>query len=289
MELTEALARAGYLADTGLATAGFLAMRLGKPVFLEGDAGVGKTAFAGALAQAYDLELIRLQCYEGLDAAQAIYDWDFPRQVLHLRALEAAAAGGGAPVDAAAAEASLYDRRFLLARPLLQAVERAPCVLLVDEIDRADDEFEAYLLEVLADAAISIPELGRITAVTPPTVVVTSNRTRDVHDALKRRCLYHWVAHPDPVREAQILRLRLPEVTERLAAQVARATARLRELDLVKPPGVAEAIDWAAALRVLATDELTPQSIAATLGAVLKVREDLDRVREFSLASLLEP
>jgi MoxR-like ATPase len=285
--LSEALARAGYLADTGLATAGFLAMRLGKPVFLEGDAGVGKTAFAGALAQAYGLELIRLQCYEGLDAAQAIYDWDFPRQVLHLRALEAAAAGGGTPVDAAAAEASLYDRRFLLARPLLQAVERAPCVLLVDEVDRADDEFEAYLLEILAEAAITIPELGRIAATTPPTVVVTSNRTRDVHDALKRRCLYHWVAHPDPVREARILRLRLPEVTERLAMQVATATARLRELDLVKPPGVAEAIDWAAALRVLVVDELTPEAVAASLGVVLKVREDLDRVHELPLTALL--
>ncbi len=286
-QLSEALARVGYLADTGLATAGFLAMRLGKPVFLEGDAGVGKTAFAGALAQAYGLELIRLQCYEGLDAAQAIYDWDFPRQVLHLRALEAAAAGGGTPVDAAAAEASLYDRRFLLARPLLQAVERAPCVLLVDEVDRADDEFEAYLLEILADAAITIPELGRIAAATPPTVVVTSNRTRDVHDALKRRCLYHWVAHPDPVREARILRLRLPEVTERLAMQVATATAQLRELDLVKPPGVAEAIDWAAALRVLVVDELTPEAVAASLGVVLKVREDLDRVRELPPTALL--
>jgi MoxR-like ATPase len=286
-QLSEALARAGYLADTGLATAGFVAMRLGKPIFLEGDAGVGKTAFAGALAQAYGLELIRLQCYEGLDAAQAIYDWDFARQVLHLRALEAAAAGGGAPVDAAAAEASLYDRRFLLARPLLQAVERAPCVLLVDEIDRADDEFEAYLLEILADAAITIPELGRIAAATPPTVVVTSNRTRDVHDALKRRCLYHWVSHPDPAREARILRLRLPEVSERLATQVAAATARLRELDLVKPPGVAEAIDWTAALRVLVADELTPEVVGASLGAVLKVREDLERVRELPLTALL--
>jgi MoxR-like ATPase len=286
-DLAQALSRVGYLADTGLATAGFLAVRLGKPVFLEGDAGVGKTSFASALAAVYRLELIRLQCYEGLDATQAIYDWDFPRQVLHLRALEAAAAAGGAPIDASAAEDSLYDRRFLVARPLLQAVEKAPCVLLVDEIDRADDEFEAYLLEMLADAAVTIPELGRISAAVPPTVVVTSNRTRDVHDALKRRCLYHWVAHPDREREARILRLRLPEVTARLADQVASATARLRELDLVKPPGVAEAIDWAAALRALAVEDLTPETIAATLGAVLKVREDLDRVRDLPPAALL--
>jgi MoxR-like ATPase len=285
--LAQALSTVGYLADTGLATAGFLGVKLGKPVFLEGDAGVGKTAFAAALATAYGLELIRLQCYEGLDATQAIYDWDFPRQVLHLRALEAAATAGGTPVDAAAAEASLYDRRFLVARPLLQAIERAPCVLLVDEIDRADDEFEAYLLEMLADSAVTIPELGRISATTPPIVVVTSNRTRDVHDALKRRCLYHWVAHPEPDREATILRLRLPDVTARLAAQVAGAAARLRELDLVKPPGVAESIDWAAALRALAIDELTPEAIAATLGAVLKVREDTDRVRDLPPAALL--
>jgi MoxR-like ATPase len=286
-ELAQTLSTVGYLADTGLATAGFLGVKLGKPVFLEGDAGVGKTAFAAALAEAYGLELIRLQCYEGLDATQAIYDWDFPRQVLHLRALEAAAAGPRAPVDAAAAEASLYDRRFLVARPLLQAIERAPCVLLVDEIDRADDEFEAYLLEMLADSAVTIPELGRIGAVTPPTVVVTSNRTRDVHDALKRRCLYHWVAHPEPDREAAILRLRLPEVTARMASQVAAAAAKLRELDLVKPPGVAESIDWAAALRALAVEELTAEAITATLGAVLKVREDLDRIRDLPPAALL--
>jgi MoxR-like ATPase len=285
--LAAALARVGYLADAGLATAGYLGLRLGKPVFLEGDAGVGKTAFAGALAAARGLELIRLQCYEGLDASQAIYDWDFPRQVLHLRALEAAAAGGGPPIDAATAEASLYDRRFLVARPLLQAIERSPCVLLVDEIDRADDEFEAYLLEILADSAVTIPEVGRIATATPPFVVVTSNRTRDVHDALKRRCLYHWVAHPDPAREAEIVRLRLPSVTARLASQVATATARLRDLDLVKPPGVAEAIDWAAALRALGAEALTPEALALTFGAVLKVREDIERVRELPPAALL--
>ncbi|WP_433058123.1 AAA family ATPase [Dactylosporangium sp. CS-033363] len=270
--LAARLADVGYLADEGLAMAGFLALRLHRPIFLEGDAGVGKTAFAGALADAAGVELIRLQCYEGLDAAQALYDWDFPRQVLHLRAVEAAAGG---QVSAEELESGLYSRRFLLARPLLQAVERAPCVLLVDEIDRADDEFEAYLLELLADAAVTVPELGRIVAEVPPVVVVTSNRTREVHDALKRRCLYHWVAHPTPEREAAILRTRLPGIEERLAARVAAATATLRTLDLVKPPGVAEAIDWAAALRALG---LTAPGLD-TLGVVLKVREDIELVR----------
>jgi MoxR-like ATPase len=283
--LAEGLARAGYLADEGLAVAGFLALKLHRPVFLEGDAGVGKTAFATALAAATGLDLVRLQCYEGLDAAQALYDWDFPRQVLHLRAVEAASRGA---VSAAEIEADLYDRRFLIARPLLQAIERAPCVLLIDEVDRADDEFEAFLLELLADAAITIPELGRVAAVEPPLVVITSNRTREVHDALKRRCLYHWVAHPSPEREAAILRTRLPAVTERLAGQVATAMARLRTLDLVKPPGVAEAVDWAAALGALGADTLGAEIAAVTLGAVLKVREDLDRVRALPPAALVE-
>jgi len=270
--LAARLASVGYLADEGLAMAGFLALRLHRPIFLEGDAGVGKTAFAAALAEAAGVELIRLQCYEGLDAAQALYDWDFPRQVLHLRAVEAAARGA---VSADELEADLYDRRFLLARPLLRAIERAPCVLLVDEIDRADDEFEAYLLELLADAAVTVPELGRIVAEVPPVVVVTSNRTREVHDALKRRCLYHWVAHPSAEREAAILRARLPGVGERLALRVAEATARLRALDLVKPPGVAEAIDWAAALEALGLQAPGVE----TLGVVLKVREDIELVR----------
>jgi MoxR-like ATPase len=283
-EVGNALAGAGYLADDGLAVAGYLALRLRRPLFLEGDAGVGKTALAAALASVTGLELIRLQCYEGLDASQALYDWDFPRQVLHLRAVEAAARAGGERFDPSTVEAELYDRRFLIARPLLQAVERAPCVLLVDEVDRADDEFEAYLLELLADGAVSVPELGRITATEPPLVVVTSNRTRDVHDALKRRCLYHWVAHPDPDREAAILRARLPELTARLAGQVAEAMAKLRSLDLVKPPGVAEAIDWAAALSALGLDELTPAAVEMTLGTVVKVREDLDLVRTAAIA-----
>src|SRR5256886_12441559 len=249
--LAEALAQTGYLADEGLATAGSLALNLGRAVFLGGDPGVGKTAFAPALAQATGAHFVRLQCYEGLDAAQALYDWDFPRQILHLRTVEAAALAAGDKPDPALLEASLYDRRFLIARPLLQALERSPCVLLVDEIDRADDEFEAFLLEILADAAITIPELGRVAAAVPPVAVLTSNRTREVHDALKRRCLYHWVEHPDFDREVPILRSRLPDITERLAEEVARATGRMRELDLIKPPGVAESLDWACAITAL--------------------------------------
>jgi MoxR-like ATPase len=279
-DLAKALAEVGYLADEGLAIAGHLALRLGRPLFLEGDAGVGKTAFAQALADATGAHFVRLQCYEGLDASQALYDWDFPRQILHLRTVEAAAVAAGDKPDTAALEASLYDRRFLIARPLLQALERTPSVLLVDEIDRADDEFEAFLLEVLADAAITIPELGRIAAERPPLTVLTSNRTREVHDALKRRCLYHWVEHPTVEREVAILRSRLPEVTERLAAEVAEAIRRMRELDLIKPPGVAEALDWASALSALGADGLDRDIAAATLGAVLKYREDIERVRE---------
>jgi MoxR-like ATPase len=276
-DLATALAGVGYLADEGLATAGYLALRLGRPLFLEGEAGVGKTAFAQALADASGAHFVRLQCYEGLDAAQALYDWDFPRQILHLRTVEAAALATGERPDSAALEASLYDRRFLIARPLLQALEHSPCVLLVDEIDRADDEFEAFLLEVLSEAAITIPELGRIAAATPPLTVLTSNRTREVHDALKRRCLYHWVEHPSFEREVAILRTRLPEITERLAADVARATRRIRELDLIKPPGVAESLDWASALAALGARSLDPDLAAATLGAVLKYREDAER------------
>ena len=280
--LAEALTRAGYLPDAGLSTAGFLAARLHRPVFLEGDAGVGKTAFATALAQAAGVRLIRLQCYEGIDAAQAIYEWDFPRQLLHLQAVR------GAGTAAEHAEDGLYDRRFLLARPLLAAIESAPCVLLVDEVDRADDEFEAYLLEVLSEYAVSIPELGRIAAATPPLVVITSNRTREVHDALKRRCLYHWVDHPDTEREIAIVRLRLPGVDERLAGQVARATGALRAMDLIKPPGVAEAIDWAAALDALGQRALTAEAVQRTLGVVLKLREDIERVRALPAATLVE-
>ncbi|WP_367132944.1 AAA family ATPase [Saccharothrix sp. HUAS TT1] len=271
-DLAEQLDRVGYLPDRGLATAAYLALRMHRPLFCEGEPGTGKTALAKALAQALDLPLIRLQCHEGIDASQALYDWDFPRQLLHLRALEAAG-----PVDAEQAEASLYTRRFLLARPLLRALEDAPCVLLVDEVDRADDEFEAFLLEVLGENSVTIPELGRVTARTPPLVVLTSNRTREVHDALKRRCLYHWLDHPDLARETAILRRRLPDVTERLAHQVASAVRRLRELDLLKPPGVAESLDWAEALLTLGRTELDAETAAATLGAVLKYREDAQR------------
>jgi MoxR-like ATPase len=282
-ELSRALAGTGYLAEPGLATAGWLALRMQRPLFLEGEAGVGKTAFAAALAEATGLAMIRLQCYEGLDAAQALYDWDFPRQILHLRTLEAV----GAEPDPARVEASLYDRRFLLARPLLRALESAPCLLLIDEVDRADDEFEAYLLELLADWAVTIPELGRIVAASPPVVVLTSNRTREVHDALKRRCLYHWVEHPDPEREVAILRVRLPELTDRLAGQVAAAAARLRGLELAKAPGVAEAIDWARALHLLGVAELTAEAAEQTLGAVVKLHEDTERVRALGLPAVL--
>ena len=253
-----------------------------RPLFLEGEAGVGKTALAHALAEVTGRPIYRLQCYEGLEASQALYDWDFGRQLLHLRAAEAAHANA----DTAALEASLYDRRFLLARPLLQALEDSPSVLLVDEIDRADDEFEAFLLEVLSDFTISIPELGTVRATTPPLVVLTSNRTREVHDALKRRCLYHWLQHPDFDREVAILRRRLPDVTEQLAREVARATAKLRTLDLLKPPGIAEAMDWATALHTLGARDLDPDLAARTLGAVLKYREDTDRVQALARGAL---
>jgi MoxR-like ATPase len=225
---------------------------------------VGKTALAQALADVTGAELVRLSCYEGIDASQALYDWDFPRQLLHLRSAEN---GGGD-------ERSVYDRRFLIARPILRALEVSPAVLLVDEIDRADDEFEAFLLEVLADNAVTIPELGTIRPAVPPIVVLTSNRTRELHDALKRRCLYHWVSHPDAEREVEIIRRHQPEVADRLARQVAAGVAAMREAGLVKPPGIAEAIDWAAALRLLGATELSLPAVRATLGALLKYRED---------------
>ncbi len=281
-----ALEKTGYLPDAGIATAAFLADALRRPLLLEGEAGVGKTALAAALAQARGTELIRLQCYEGIDAAQALYDWDFPRQVLHLRAAEVGASVG-TEFDLQKVENELYSERFLVARPILHALRTPGSVLLIDEIDRADDEFEAFLLEALSDFAVTIPELGRIRATDPPLVILTSNRTREVHDALKRRCLYHWVEHPSLEREVAILRRRLPEVTQSLAAQVAAAVARLREADLLKPPGVAESIDWAMALQALGCRQLDPQSAALTLGAVLKYREDTDRVLAAGLSALL--
>jgi MoxR-like ATPase len=277
--LADALRATGYLADEGLATAAFLAIRMNRPLFCEGEPGTGKTALAQALAQVLGAELIRLQCHDGIDASQALYDWDFPRQLLHLRALEAAASASREHLDADAVEASLYDRRFLLARPVLRALQTTPSVLLVDEVDRADDEFEAFLLEVLTEHAVSIPELGEVRATTPPVVVLTSNRTREVHDALKRRCLDLWLDHPDVAREIAILHSRVPGLSDRLAVQVAAAAQRLRAEDLLKPPGVAESLDWARALQLVGARHLDVDSAAATLGAVLKYREDAERVR----------
>jgi MoxR-like ATPase len=250
---------------------------MGRPLFCEGEPGTGKTALAQALAQVLDAELIRLQCHEGIDASQALYDWDFPRQLLHLRSLEAAAGTGQERLDAGEVEASLYDRRFLVARPILRALQSTPSVLLIDEIDRADDEFEAFLLEVLSENAVTIPELGEVRAATPPLVVLTSNRTREVHDALKRRCLYVWLDHPDVTLEVEILRTRLPGLPERLAEQVAAAVHELRDMELIKPPGVAESLDWAQALLLVEATRLDLDSAAATLGAVLKYREDAER------------
>ncbi len=276
-DLSARLAGTGYLADESLATIVYLALQMERPLLLEGEPGTGKTALAEGIAAALDLPLVRLQCYEGIDSTQALYDWDFPRQILHLRALEA----GGDVVDVEKAESSLFDERFLLARPVLRALRDAPAVLLVDEIDRADDEFEAFLLEVLSTYQVTIPELGTVSAVTPPIVVLTSNRTREVHDALKRRCLYHWVEHPGLEREVEIVRTRAPEVSEQLARQVVALVQRLRtDENLLKPPGVAETLDWARALQRLGAAELDVETAAATLGALVKYREDAQRVRQ---------
>ncbi len=277
-DLADRLGATGYLCDEALATIGYLAISMQRPLLLEGEPGTGKTALAEGLAEALGLPLIRLQCYEGIDATQALYDWDFPRQILHLRALEAA--GGGSVVDPEKAEQSLFDERFLLARPILRALRESPAVLLVDEVDRADDEFEAFLLEVLSTYQVTIPELGTVRAATPPIVVLTSNRTREIHDALKRRCLYHWIEHPGLEREVAIVRTRAPEVSDALTRQVVTLVQQLRSRsDLVKPPGVAETLDWARALQRLGTEKLDVEAAATTLGTVVKYREDAERVR----------
>ncbi|MFM2115029.1 MAG: putative ATPase chaperone CoxD [Actinomycetota bacterium] len=285
----DALIAHDYLVDDGLTTAVFLALTLQRPLLLEGEAGVGKTELAKVLAEARGSELIRLQCYEGIDAAQAVYDWDYARQLLHLRAAEASGEAAGAGTKAL--ESQLYSEQFLLKRALLRAIEPttgASPVLLIDEIDRADDEFEAYLLEVLSDFQITVPELGTFRAANPPVVILTSNRTRDVHDALKRRCLYHWVEHPTFDREVAIVKLRVPGVGVNLARQVAGAVEALRALQLYKPPGIAETIDWASALGRLGTTELNDDVVEVTLGTVLKYREDHERVRETGVAALVK-
>jgi MoxR-like ATPase len=283
-----ALEQQGYLCDTGLATAVFLSLSLERPLLLEGEAGVGKTELAKVLARWTGGELIRLQCYEGIDANQAVYDWDYSRQLLHLRAAEASgeARNSGAEV----LENELYAERFLVKRAVLRALEPAAArpVLLIDEIDRADDEFEAYLLEVLSDYQVTIPEIGTVRAAVPPIVVLTSNRTRDVHDALKRRCLYHWVEHPSFEREVEIVRRRVTGVSDQLARQVAALTETMRGLHLSKPPGIAETIDWATALARLGASTIDESLVRATLGTVLKYREDQERVTNNGLDQVIK-
>ena len=273
--LEQALANESYLADRGLAVAVFLALKLRRPLLLEGEPGVGKTEIARTLARVLDAEMIRLQCYEGIDAGQALYEWDYSRQLLYARTLQDGA------LDPSRKAAELYGPEFLVERPLLRAVRKgAGAVLLVDELDRADEEFEAFLLEVLADSAVSIPEIGTITAETPPVVVLTSNRTRELHDALKRRCLYHWIDYPTQEREVAIIRLRAPEASQALAEAVAEVVARLRAMDLTKKPGPAEAIDWARALAALGVTRLDQVSVDETLGWAIKNRDDLVMVRK---------
>jgi MoxR-like ATPase len=285
-DLEQRLAAQGYVADRGLAVSVFLALRLQRPLFLEGEAGVGKTSLASALARALDTELIRLQCYEGLDVTHAVYEWDYARQLLELRILDAAG-----QVDRDAARRELYSETFLIKRPLLQAIDPArtrPAVLLIDEIDRADEEFEGYLLELLAEFQITIPELGTIRASEPPLVILTSNRTREVHDALKRRCLYQWLAYPSFDKELAIVRSRVPGASQRLAEQVTTFVQRLRTDDLYKVPGVSETIDWAAALVALDRQTLDVDAVDQTLGVLLKAREDVDAVRGERANQLLQ-
>jgi MoxR-like ATPase len=278
-QLVQELAKADYLADPGLATALFCALRLPQPLLLEGEAGVGKTQAAKALAQLLNTPLIRLQCFEGIDASEALYEWNYPRQLLSIRMAESR----GTSIE----ESSLFSRAFLIERPLLQALEHVgpnPAVLLIDEVDRADEEFEAFLFEMLAESTVSVPELGTLTAQQKPIVILTSNRTRDLHDALKRRCLYHWIDYPSLEHATQIVKLRAPEASKDLAEQVAAAVSRIRTLDMQKPPGVAEAIDWVNAAMLLGVSTLDASGTEQTLGSVLKYRDDQELAREQGLA-----
>ena len=284
-DLQQQLATQQYVADRGLAISIFLALKLRRPLFLEGEAGVGKTAVASAIAAAQGTDLIRLQCYEGLDIGHAVYEWDYPRQLMELRILEAART-----VDRAEARRELYSEAFLVKRPLLQAIDPArtrPAVLLIDEIDRADEEFEGYLLELLAEFQITIPEFGTVRAIEPPLVILTSNRTRDVHDALKRRCLYQWIEYPSFEKELAIVEARIPQAAPRLARQVTALVQQLRGLELYKVPGVSETLDWVAALVALDQQALDPDVVEQTLGVVLKAKEDIEAVRGEALAGLL--
>jgi MoxR-like ATPase len=282
--LARRLAAVDYLADEGLATSMYLSLRLPQPLLLEGEAGVGKTEAGRSLAAVLDTPLIRLQCYDGIDAAEALYEWNYPRQLLRIRLADSA----GEELS----EDDLFGPEYLIRRPLLSALQHPgprPAVLLIDEIDRADDDFEAFLLELLADAAVTIPEIGTIRATHPPVIVLTSNRTRDLHDAVKRRCLYHWIDYPTPKREVEIVRRRVRGVSETLAVQVADAVARMRDSDVQKPPGIAEAIDWVAALDLLGVKRLDEAAVDRTLGSVLKYGEDQEAVRAAGLAKLVAP
>jgi MoxR-like ATPase len=282
--LARRLASVDYLVDEGLATAIFLSLRLPQPLLLEGEAGVGKTEAAKALAVALDTPLVRLQCYEGIDAAEALYEWNYPKQLLSIRLAESD------PARRQLSEADLFGPEYLTARPLLRALQHPgprPAVLLIDEIDRADDDFEAFLLELLAEATVTIPEIGTVTATHPPVIVLTSNRTRDLHDAVKRRCLYQWIDYPSAEREVEIIRRRVPAASATLAVQVADAVSRMRDSDVQKPPGIAEAIDWLAALELLGLKELDERAVARTLGSVLKYREDQDVIRTAGVSALL--
>jgi MoxR-like ATPase len=277
------LAEGGYVADRQLATTVHLALRMGRPIFLEGEPGTGKTEIAKVLAAQLPRRLVRLQCYDGMDLASAAYEWNHARQLMAIRLAEAS----GEATDRHALERGIYDRRFLQSRPLLDALEGEPAVLLIDELDRADEPFEAFLLEILADFQLSIPELGTVKAAVPPVVVITSNRTREVHDAIRRRCLYHWVDYPDAARERAILKLRAPGVAEKLSAQVVAFVQAVRAADTFKPPGVAETIDWAAALAALDARELEPALVDETLGALLKYQDDIAKIRGAEAAKLV--